>query len=112
MGRIEPRSPPVVSAAVVLKTAGHCTLTCGPTRTRRTGAATLDCVDDLRARAASADQERRERLNQRLRQAFIAGAEEDSRRRLGRGLTSEELERVLWRYPGDIGADMTRRPRL
>jgi hypothetical protein len=60
-------------------------------------------VDDSRARAASADHERRARLNQRLRQAFIAGAEEDSRRRLGRGLTAEELERVLRRYPGDLG---------
>jgi len=30
-------------------------------------------VDDLKARAASADHERRERLNKRLRQAFIAG---------------------------------------
>jgi hypothetical protein len=39
--------------------------------------------------------ERRARLNQRLRQAFIAGAEEDSRRRLGRGLTVEVLEQVL-----------------
>jgi len=28
---------------------------------------------------------------------------EDSRRRLGRGLTAEELERVLRRYPGDVG---------
>jgi len=52
---------------------------------------------------ADADQERRDRLNQRLRQAFIDGAEEDSRRRLERGLTTEELERVLQRYPGDIG---------
>jgi len=52
--------------------------------------------------------ERRARLNQRLRQAFIEGAEEDSRRRLDRGLTAEELERVLRRYPGDVGADMTR----
>ena len=42
------------------------------------------------------------RLNRRLRLAFLAGAEEDSRRRLGRGLTDEELERVLWRYPGDV----------
>jgi hypothetical protein len=58
-------------------------------------------VDDLKARAASADRECRERLNKRLGQAFIAGAEEDSRRRLGRGLSVEELERVLWRYPGD-----------
>jgi len=59
-------------------------------------------VDDLKARAASADREHREGLNKRLRQAFLDGAEEDSRRRLGRGLTAEELERVLWRYPGDV----------
>jgi len=59
-------------------------------------------VDDLKARAASADPERRERLNKRLRAGFIEGAEEDSRRRLGRGLTAEELERILWRYPGDV----------
>jgi hypothetical protein len=45
---------------------------------------------------------RRARLNQRLRRAFLEGAEEDSRRRLGRGLSSEELERVLWHYPGDV----------
>jgi hypothetical protein len=42
------------------------------------------------------------RLNQRLRQAFIEGAEVDMRRLLGRGLTAEELERVLRRYPGDL----------
>jgi hypothetical protein len=48
------------------------------------------------------DQDHRVRLNQRLRQAFIDGAEEDSRRRLGRGLTAEELERALRRYPGDL----------
>ena len=68
-------------------------------------------VDDLKARAASADPERRERLNKRLRAAFIEGAEEDSRRRLGRGLTAEELERVLWRYPGDVpeGCEADRR---
>jgi hypothetical protein len=48
-----------------------------------------------------ADHDRRIRLNPRLRQAFIEG-EEDSRRRLGRGLTAEELERVLRRYPGDL----------
>jgi hypothetical protein len=59
-------------------------------------------MDDLKARAASADQERRERLNKRLRAAFLEGAEEDSRRRLGRGLTAEELERIVWRYPGDV----------
>ena len=63
----------------------------------------MDSVDDLEARAADADHERRARLNQRLRQAFIEGAEQDSRLRLGRGLTAEELERVLRHYPGDIG---------
>ena len=47
-------------------------------------------------------QDRRQRLNERLRAEFIAGAEEDSRRRLGRGLTAMELERVLRRYPGDV----------
>ena len=41
-------------------------------------------------------------LNRRLRVAFIAGAEERSRRELGRGLSEEELERVLRRYPGDL----------
>ena len=61
---------------------------------------------------ARPDPARRARLNQRLRQAFIEGAEKDSRRRLGRGLTAEELERVLRRYPGDVGADMTRRFRF
>jgi hypothetical protein len=61
----------------------------------RPGAATLDCVEDPKKRTANADQERRARLNQRLRQAFIEGAEVDMRRVLGRGLTAEELERVL-----------------
>jgi hypothetical protein len=45
---------------------------------------------------------RRSALNRRLRIAFIAGAEEDSRSRLGRGLSEEELQRVLRRYPGDL----------
>jgi hypothetical protein len=33
-----------------------------------------------------------------------SSSEEDSRRRLGRGLTREELERVLRRYPGNHAA--------
>jgi hypothetical protein len=41
-------------------------------------------------------------LNLRLRVAFIAGAEEQSQREAGRGLTEQELERVLRRYPGDL----------
>ncbi len=43
-----------------------------------------------------------EPLNQRLRRAFLEGAEQHSQRRLGRPLTPEELERVLGRYPGDV----------
>jgi hypothetical protein len=45
---------------------------------------------------------RRRELNQRLRLAFIAGAEERSRRTVGRGLTDDELRRVICRYPGDL----------
>jgi hypothetical protein len=45
---------------------------------------------------------RRSALNRRLRIAFIAGAEEDLRSRLGRGLSEEELKRVVRRYPGDL----------
>jgi hypothetical protein len=41
----------------------------------------LDCVDYLKAKAASADDDRRTCVNQRLRQAFVEGAEEDSRGR-------------------------------
>ena len=44
----------------------------------------------------------RHRLNGRLRAEFIAGAEEEWRKRSGRPMTAEELERVLRRYPGDI----------
>jgi hypothetical protein len=59
-------------------------------------------MDELKARAASVEQEPSERLNKRLRQVFIDGAEGDSRRRLGRGLTADEVERVLGRHPGDL----------
>ena len=46
--------------------------------------------------------ERRANLNRRLRLAFIAGAEERSQETSGRGLTDEELGRVIERYPGDV----------
>jgi len=68
-------------------------------------------VGNAEQRRAGDAQPRRARLNQRLRQAFIEGAEVDMRRRLSRGLTAEEMERELLGYPGDIGADMTRRRR-
>ncbi|HEY5277025.1 MAG TPA: hypothetical protein VIK38_10935 [Coriobacteriia bacterium] len=45
---------------------------------------------------------RRSELNRRLRRAFLEGAEERSSRVLGRGLTADELRRVLRWYPGDI----------
>jgi hypothetical protein len=44
----------------------------------------------------------RRELNRKLRRAFIEGAEEQSRREQGRGLTTDELRRVLRRYPGDL----------
>jgi hypothetical protein len=40
-------------------------------------------------------------LAQRARQAFLDGAEEESRRAMGRPLTPDEQQRVLDRYPGD-----------
>lgn len=44
---------------------------------------------------------KRRQLNERLG-AFLTGAEAKSRAHLGRGLTRDELERILRRYPGDI----------
>jgi hypothetical protein len=46
-------------------------------------------------------QRRRQRLRTVLRLEWIAGADEEWRRRNGRPMTAEELERVLRRYPGD-----------
>jgi hypothetical protein len=53
-----------------------------------------------------------ERLSERLRLAFIEGAEEEARRGIGRPLTDEKLRSVMRRYPGDwldqrptLGAD-------
>jgi hypothetical protein len=46
--------------------------------------------------------ERRANLNRRLRLAFMAGAEGRSRETTGRGLTHDEFERIIERYPGDV----------
>lgn len=59
-------------------------------------------VEDTRIAGRSPRVEGPRPLNERLREAFVAGAEEASQRRLGRGLTDEELRRVLRRYPGDV----------
>jgi hypothetical protein len=56
---------------------------------------------DREAEAKALAAHRRD-LNGRLRIAFIAGAEARSRETMGRGLTDEELERVIERYPGDV----------
>jgi hypothetical protein len=45
---------------------------------------------------------RRMELNRKLRRAFVEGAEERSQREVGRGLTTDELRRILRRYPGDL----------
>ena len=44
---------------------------------------------------------RRQRFKERARAEYLAGAEEEWRRRNGRPMTAAELERVLRRYPGD-----------
>jgi hypothetical protein len=64
--------------------------------------AALRDLDDRLRGVPKPDGGRLEELNRRLRQAFVAGAEADTRRRLGQGLTAEELERALRRYPGDV----------
>jgi len=48
--------------------------------------------------------QRRRRLNERLGAEYIAGAEEEWRKRTGRPMTAAELEWVLPRYPGDVWA--------
>ncbi len=46
--------------------------------------------------------QRRKRLNERVRAEWIAGADEEWRKRTGRPMTAEELARVLRRYPVDV----------
>ena len=46
--------------------------------------------------------DRPQRLWERLRAEFVAGAEEASLDRVGRPLTREEMERALGRFPGDL----------
>jgi hypothetical protein len=47
----------------------------------------------------------RGRLNERLRQAFAAGAEEQSRQSRGRSLSDDELQQIHDRYPGNLEGD-------
>jgi hypothetical protein len=63
----------------------------------------IDFPNDTRPRQRlDGGSERRQRLRERLRAEYIAGAEEETRRRTGRPMTAEELERVLRRYPGNV----------
>ena len=64
--------------------------------------AALRDLDDRLRGVPKPDGGRLEELNRRLRQAYLQGAEEDSQKRLGRGLTGEELERALRHYLGDV----------
>jgi hypothetical protein len=51
--------------------------------------------------AAGGLRNRRRRFQERARLEYLQGAERESRRQLGRGLTAEELLLVLRLYPGD-----------
>ena len=53
-------------------------------------------------RPVEAIRNRRQRLRERLRLEWIDGAETEWRRRRGRPMTAEELQRELRRYPGDV----------
>lgn len=53
-------------------------------------------------RQVKSELNRRRRFKQRARAEYVAGAEEKWRRRTGRPMTAEELQRVLRRYPGDV----------
>ena len=64
--------------------------------------AALRDLDDRLRGVPKPDGGRLQELNRRLRQAYVTGAEEESRRRLRRGLTAEESERVLRLYLGDL----------
>lgn len=61
-----------------------------------------DRSSEYSVHASRLEHERRQRLRDRLRAEWIAGAEEEWRRRTGRPMTAAELERLLRRYPGDV----------
>ena len=53
------------------------------------------------ARPVDPRRNRRQRFKERARLEYLAGAEQEWRKRTGRPMTAEELERALRRYPGD-----------
>ena len=60
-----------------------------------------DPAMNLKPRPEASMSDRRRRLNERLRAEYIAGAEQEWRKRTGRPMTAKELDRVPRRYPGD-----------
>ena len=56
-------------------------------------------------------QARLDAIARRCRIAFLAGAEEESIRAIGRALTEDEQRGVLDRYPGDWVTRLDRRAR-
>lgn len=50
----------------------------------------------------SQEDARRRDLEARVRRAFLEGAEQHSRDALGRGLTHDELQRVIGRFPAAV----------
>ena len=52
------------------------------------------------ARRVDPRRNRRQRFKERARLEYLARAEEEWRKRTGRPMTAEELERALRRYPG------------
>jgi hypothetical protein len=63
-------------------------------------AAALRDLDATLRGAKPADGSYLEQLRERLRLAYVDGAEEWTRENVGRGLTSDELGRVIGRYVG------------
>jgi hypothetical protein len=61
--------------------------------------AALRDLDDRLRGVPQPDGSRMEERERRYRQAYVTGAEEWSRERLGRGLSQDELERVIRRLP-------------
>ena len=63
----------------------------------------LRALDDWLRGVPKPDGGRIDELRRRVRLAYVAGAEEWTRRELGRGLRVDELERVIDRAPSTTG---------
>jgi hypothetical protein len=63
-------------------------------------AAALRDLDDGLRGVPKPDGSRMDELRRRLRLAYVDGAEASSRETLDRGITSDELQRIIGRYPG------------